>query len=774
MIVYWFGYGGSSNLAEELRPVIIELGMQLVTIHEHENANIKWERTTWLNELKKADIIILPADYKIHPAKSNNRLTQALSLGKPVICSPLDAYIQIAKKYPGSFMFADTQEEWKNKLTLLKDNPPLREELSKKAIEASKDYSIDAIGQRWADLLMESEDSVDIVIPTYNNLRCLKLCIDSIRICTEETPYKIIVVNNGSDESVHEYLSQPASDIKYIKTGRRLNFSQAINTGIKAGSSKYVCIQNDDTIVSRGWLKEMIQAYKSGIGAVGPLSNCDKTWLHSYNIMIGGVDLLPGLNSYEQILPIVKEIYEYQSIYSESPEREWVAFYCTLISRKVIEEVGFLDEKFTNSGEDVDYCKRIKMQGYKIIQTYKSFCFHFGAVGRALLEKENYEAYHEADKKTTEYLSEKWKNKTVVLYSGLSWERWDHRNVDIGGIGGSETWQIWLARELAKFGYRVLSFCDCPESGIKDPYSNVEYRHYMEWPKFTQENWIDYLILSRTVDPLDIPVRAGKVFIQIHDVFLMSDRYKLHMDKVTKYCVLSQWHWDFVKDYHKIPDEKLARTTNGIDFKRFDEIQIERHPHRLMWSSSWDRGLDNVFYLLPFIREKIPDVELHIFYGIGNWKKSCLMKNDQEGLKKIEFLENEIKTQPNVFNHDRLNQKQLAVEWFKSSLLFYPGWFSETFFIGGIEAQKAGVPVIANKYAGIISTIGDSGILIGDGSSHYPYTKEGREKFLEAALNILMNKDQWDLWSMRGLENVKKYSWETVALRWKELFEGEN
>ena len=42
----------------------------------------------------------------------------------------------------------------------------------------------------------------------------------------------------------------------------------------------------------------------------------------------------------------------------------------TLIPRLVIDEVGLLDEGFTNTGEDVDYCNRIRKLGFKIIQNY--------------------------------------------------------------------------------------------------------------------------------------------------------------------------------------------------------------------------------------------------------------------------------------------------------------------------------------------------------------------------------------------------------------------
>ena len=118
--VYWFGYGGTSYLAENLRPIIESLDMQLITIHEHDDADIQWNRHTWLDELKNADIIILPLNYEEQPAKSNNRLTQAFSIGKPVICSPLPAYLNILEKWPKAALVAKSDDDWKECLVKLK------------------------------------------------------------------------------------------------------------------------------------------------------------------------------------------------------------------------------------------------------------------------------------------------------------------------------------------------------------------------------------------------------------------------------------------------------------------------------------------------------------------------------------------------------------------------------------------------------------------------------------------------------------------------------
>lgn len=764
--VYSCGYGGNAWMAEELRPIIEDLGMKLYTIHEHENADIQWHKDTWFGHLNQADIIIGPSNYKVQPAKSANRVTQSMSMGKAIVCSPLPAYLDVAKRHPGCFLIADTPEEWKEKLSILCNNESFRKELGEKAKEASKEYSIDVIGNKWIEILnnpKKESESVDIVIPTYKNLRGLKLCLESIRSCTK-IPYKIIIVNNGDSKELHEYLNAQ-NDVQYIKKDR-LNFAQAINVGIKAGISKYVMLLNDDVIVSEYWLSNMIQDYSEDIGAMGLLSNCDKGWLHNFDISIEDVNLLPGSNTFEEIEPIIPHIYKYKSGMTDLKKQEWVAFYATLIPRKIIDEVGYLDESFINSGEDVDYCERVRKCGYDIIQTYRSFVFHFGAVSRKMLEKEDFDSYHQSDLNNSVFYHQKYSKKTIVIYSGPSWERWDHRNIEQGGIGGSEIWQINLSRELSNLGYRVINFNDC-EKEIFD--NDIKWYPFNHFSPFIEQNYIDYFISSRTTDPFKSNIRADKTYVQIHDVWMLSPKDQVFLDKVDKFCVLSQWHLDFASNHHNIPKEKMAIMANGFNQNLFSDINVERSPYRLHWSSSWDRGLDNVLYLYPFIKDQIPELELHIFYGVYNWKESCKKKNDQKGLDKIAQLEEAIK-KLGIFSYGRVSQQKLAEEWMRASLWLYPSWFSETFCITAIEAQKAGVPVIANKYAGIITTIDDSGILLGNGDPWWPYTKEGRESFLNETVSILKNRDKWNYWSEKGKENCKKYSWKNVALMWQNLF----
>lgn len=779
--VYWQGYGGSMYLAEELRPLIESLGMDLVTVSEWDNANVRWQLDTWIENLRQADIIIIPTTHEKQPAKSNTRLTQSLSLGKPVICGPLDAYLQVYKKYPGSFLIAKTPEDWKRHLEDLK-NKAWREALSEKALIASQDYSIDAIGKKWAELLygeVKVDKPVDLIIVNYNNVRYLKLCVESIFKNTTH-PFNLIISDAGSNEETWKYLESLEKVTIVGKRGLRRNYSESCNAGIEASRAEYFAILNSDLIMSEKWLENIMDKFHKHpkLCACGVMSNCDKGWLHQETLRLAsGVELVPGM-VYEQLDGLLPELYQFMADSNKQrkgvyKEQEWVAGYATVYSRKAVNEIGLFDPAFKNGCEDLDFCRRLKKRNYNIGQALDSFVFHFGGVSRGAYQNEDRESYNQEDRENHVYLQEKWNRKRVMIYSGPSWEKWDFRNLEKGGIGGSEVWVTQLSRELSNLGYKVEVFADCPETGLKD--GDVVWHHYTEYTSWIQYHWVDYAILSRTTDPLNYSLRAGKIYTQIHDIFYLSDRNKVFSDKIEKHGVLSQWHLDFVSDYHKIPKDKLVIMANGLDPVRFDSLNVERHPYRFHWSSSWDRGLDNVLYLWPFIRAEFPTAELHVFYGCHNWKQKCLQDNNQEGLKQIAGLEEGMK-QPGVFNHGRKSQAELAVEIKKASLWLYPSAFSETFCITAIEAQYAGVPVICNKYAGVTTTLshpelGDTALMLGNGDPYWPYSKEGRESFLKETINILKNRSEWEMWSQRGRQNAERFTWANCALRWKELFE---
>lgn len=785
----WLGYGGNAELAEALRPLLAECGYDLTTIHEWDNANVKWNRETWPQEMVKHDVAICP-QRDVQPCKSANKLTTAAALGLPVVASPLPAYLEIAKHGESAF-FAQTQEEWKAAFMALKDKA-LREQMGQTGRRVVEKYRSTGIVDKWSSLLTRlfgqtasnANSVTDVIIPTFNNPHLLKGCLESLALNTDQ-PFTVTVVDVGTKCADHNEMrsivvkdGSKCRSYNVIKPETRTSFSQSNNLAIKATSSPYVCLLNDDTLVTPGWLRSMRDAIdREGFDIAGPFSNCDQGWLHNERIHVAGVDLHPGMQP-EQIAHIVDSIYEYgrERSLRGLPTRKlpWTAAYCWLMKRSVIDAVGFLDETFLNGGEDADFCNRATKLGFKIGYCERAFVFHYGGKSRKVSEDEDHDRHHREDAFNNAWLREKYAKSLVVIYTGPAYERWSADSIVKGGIGGSETAVIEMSRELTNLGYRVVVFADKPAdfSGEVLSTGRIEWKHFTEFPAFIDANYIDVFVASRTVDPFRLPIRSGKNLVWVHDIWVSSQAQLPEYErKVDSYLCLSPWHKKFFTQHHHIDPARVLVTRNGIDLTRFVGAEsATRDPYRFIYSSSPDRGLEVLLDMWPEIRAMQPEANLRVFYGFDNWLKNASAQDKVS----IERLMRKL-DQPGISAPGRIDQKQLAQEMMSATFWSYVSWFWETYCISGLEAQAAGLCIVTSNVAALETTIGDNGILIDAGATEWDAFRvvnspEYRKNYLAAISRLLSSPDEVAHWRQKGIAASSKYTWRSVAEEWNAMF----
>ena len=796
--VVWCGMGGNAKNCDFLRPIMDELGMEFMTISEWSDATRPWKADRWLEDLADADIVIAPQRVQLQPCKSNTKATQAMSLGLPVVASPLTAYDEAIIEGETGFI-CRTPEDWKTALTALRDDQSLRERIgqaAKKAVE--KEYSPDAITRAWISVLEAlclencNPPAVDIIIPTYNNLEYLKACVESIRKNTD-WPYNLIIVDSGTDGTA-DWIRQEPQIFAWHHSDTRLHFSEANNVGLRLGKAPFVCLLNDDTIVSQGWLTGLMhEAMKPGVGAVGPFSNCDQTWLHNDRITVGDRDLHPGM-SMDQVRDILPAIQTFRRPKTIHP-REWLAFYCTLLPRQVVSEIGLLDEDFKSGCEDRDYCYRIEKAGYRFLQTYDSWVFHFGGRTRTITKTENAERHIAEDAYNYDVLNRKHpgsmkqpvsaprpqtapvsapvptasRKPVFVLYTGGAWERWSPRNVDGEGIGGSETCAVHVAREFARQGWRSIVFGDC--AGFEGEYDGVQYVDHAKFVDFVRNETMDFFVSSRRPEAFSVPIRAARTACWVHDIWLdRNPNADLHVDQVGKFLVLSPWHRDFFLKHHRgVPPEKLHITRDVIDLSRYAD-RVRKAPGRLVYSSSPDRGLDCLMDLLPSIQQEVPDTELHVFYGFHNWETSARQRGDQALLQRIEALKQRLASQRGVVFRGRVGQRDLAREQMKAEVFAYPTWFTETFCITAAEHMAAGAAVVTTDVAALPTTVGDAGVIVPVPHDTFDcgLTDDPtfRTRFVEECIRALTDAKHREDLAERGRQKAKGYGIEGIVDEW--------
>ena len=121
---------------------------------------------------------------------------------------------------------------------------------------------------------LDKKPKVSIIIPTKNNYRILKRCIDSIEKKTNYENKEIIIVDNSSTDVVTKkyYSSLPYKIISYSEN---FNFSKMNNLAVQSSSGELLLFLNDDTkVLDSFWLDELASiAMQEDVGIVGPKLN---------------------------------------------------------------------------------------------------------------------------------------------------------------------------------------------------------------------------------------------------------------------------------------------------------------------------------------------------------------------------------------------------------------------------------------------------------------------------------------------------------------------
>jgi radical SAM superfamily enzyme YgiQ (UPF0313 family) len=259
----------------------------------------------------------------------------------------------------------------------------------------------------------ETNDFCDIIIPTYENEDLTIQCLESIRKNTKEGTYRVIWVDNNS--KIRSKIEQTIVNLNHlsIMNKENLGFVGAINKGLEQSTSPFVCLLNNDTIVSPNWLEKLISALKKDpkLGIVGAITapppeptKYDSHHCVSHIEDMYGKRIFP---SYTDLESFNKEIE--QSFSGQTADIPFVAFLCAVIKREVIEKVGLLDPNYAmGMYDDNDYNIATRRLGYTTKLLYDTCIWHKGRSTFKLIQAtENFDV-DELLKKNRLYMNQKW------------------------------------------------------------------------------------------------------------------------------------------------------------------------------------------------------------------------------------------------------------------------------------------------------------------------------------------------------------------------------
>ncbi|MCX6752831.1 MAG: glycosyltransferase family 2 protein [Candidatus Nomurabacteria bacterium] len=239
---------------------------------------------------------------------------------------------------------------------------------------------------------------LSIIIVNWNTKDILKQTIESVKKETSLFEYEIIVIDNNSTDDSVNMIKTLFPSIKIIENQDNFGFGFANNQGLKIATRECILFLNSDTIILENAIEKLVRFLDENkdIAMVGPkILNKDRTFQSASKRNLPTIK-----NSFQYLFLNKKENnYKLENEGNISEITEAISGACMLVRHSIYKKIGGFDEQFFMYAEDLDYCKRILDNGFKIYYLSTAEIIHLGG---------------ESTKKNTESL--KYFYKTMWLY----------------------------------------------------------------------------------------------------------------------------------------------------------------------------------------------------------------------------------------------------------------------------------------------------------------------------------------------------------------------
>jgi hypothetical protein len=231
--------------------------------------------------------------------------------------------------------------------------------------------------------LPKSQADVSILIAAYNRIELTRACLDSI--FAEADPgmtVEVIVTDDCSSDGTDAFLKSLGQEVRVISNGVRRSFGENMNRAAYEARGEYLCLLNNDAVVTPGWLARLLDAARKdpAVGVLGNLHITPATGKIDHAGMVfdreyNALHLYRGMDSSYRPAHLTREF-------------QMVTGACWLVPRTLFLRMDGFDPIFKNGCEDTDFCLRLPLLDRKVLYVGDSVIYHHGASSPGRMDHE--------------------------------------------------------------------------------------------------------------------------------------------------------------------------------------------------------------------------------------------------------------------------------------------------------------------------------------------------------------------------------------------------
>jgi GT2 family glycosyltransferase len=233
---------------------------------------------------------------------------------------------------------------------------------------------------------------LSILIVNFNTRNWLRDCVASLFETLPGRSFEVLVLDNASSDDSVAKARELNLPVRWTLLDKNVGFAAGNNQLAAQARGEFICLLNPDTTLSADCLTPLVEYLKdyADVGIVGPHHlGADGRWQLTFGAPVTlRSEFLFALNPrafwarYPRDSP------------SEPLDVPWLAGSCLVFRASLMREIGGLfDPRFFLNDEDVDFCRRTREHGLRVVYLPVSGLVHYGGVSRPFLADEKRHTY---------------------------------------------------------------------------------------------------------------------------------------------------------------------------------------------------------------------------------------------------------------------------------------------------------------------------------------------------------------------------------------------
>jgi len=225
---------------------------------------------------------------------------------------------------------------------------------------------------------------ISILIVSWNVRELLLACLAALPEAVGDSfSYEVIVVDNASQDGTVAAVREQFPEVQVIANAENRGFTGGNNQALAAATGRYLFLLNPDTKPLPGSIAELARYLEEhpDVGMVGP------------RLRYGDGSPQPNRRRFPDLLTLFTESTIIQHYFpnldifarytmahtpdNQLHEVDWLVGAALMARREVYEQIGGLDEGFFMYSEELDWCKRAKDAGWRIVYDPAAEIIHY-------------------------------------------------------------------------------------------------------------------------------------------------------------------------------------------------------------------------------------------------------------------------------------------------------------------------------------------------------------------------------------------------------------